>query len=681
MKKTYYRKAVCMTNHEHNNQTNADQLTYLASRSPENESFSLSFWTQHPSQAQLVDLRIFYEGETARKRPGGKWLGRFTGRPQLILQLAPIIIETLTFCGRNSVSQYLHSLRAWWRIFDLADTTDEHLPNRVTKIEDITELHRRIALDCGMDKKVFACFYRILNGARIASGLQNLFWLPPDGVKPNRSLPPQSHIDSIRFRLKHDWFKVLFRWERREQLLAGDPPRDQEEQRLIKNYRKLSETTRRFETPVPSRDNFVHNRSYDSFNADGFSITDMFSGFYPDSKDIRVAFHLCLASTGWNPSVLLSLDARREFIEVNPKDSARYLMRGFKSRSQNEQYTEGLNKSRGSPGNIIRELLKWNEPLRNHIGHLLSKQKTQLAIAEHRKISQSVIDEMRKRLQDLENQVGSPWLYVSATSPDRIHCLTSRNYFRSTSVNRDNAGGFLEDLVTEINLTKPAEQKISAIKPGDFRDAYAAYAYRISGGAIAYVMKALGHKTVRSTQIYLDNTLLNEAGHTIFRTFSNALWREIEHSNKVDPTIIAMWSREGEVTDSHRQRLDEYRTLRISRIGLGCKNPTSPPKHIAPYFVEDGKSMCPVQRCTLCLENAVIFPESIDGLCKRMAELNSIKSKMAVSAFLSSSFLEEIQNTQAALKMFDVNTVTELLVFWADRIEIGEHAVIYFDGI
>jgi hypothetical protein len=64
-----------------------------------------------------------------------------------------------------------------------------------------------------------------------------------------------------------------------------------------------------------------------------------------------------------------------------------------------------------------------------------------------------------------------------------------------------------------------------------------------------------------------------------------------------------------------------------------------------------------------------------------MAELNSIKSKMAVSAFLSSSFLEEIQNTQAALKMFDVNTVTELLVFWADRIEIGEHAVIYFDGI
>jgi hypothetical protein len=53
----------------------------------------------------------------------------------------------------------------------------------------------------------------------------------------------------------------------------------------------------------------------------------MLCGSYPDSFDIRVAFHLCMATTGWNPAVLLSLDVTTSIIEKHPKDPGRYILR------------------------------------------------------------------------------------------------------------------------------------------------------------------------------------------------------------------------------------------------------------------------------------------------------------------------------------------------------------------
>ena len=54
----------------------------------------LRFWTNHPSENSLVDLHIFAVGESDHPHPNGagKWSGTFSGRKELISELAPIIL-------------------------------------------------------------------------------------------------------------------------------------------------------------------------------------------------------------------------------------------------------------------------------------------------------------------------------------------------------------------------------------------------------------------------------------------------------------------------------------------------------------------------------------------------------------------------------------------------------------
>jgi hypothetical protein len=53
---------------------------------------------------------------------------------------------------------------------------------------------------------------------------------------------------------------------------------------------------------------------------------------------------------------------------------------------------------------------------------------------------------------------------------------------------------------------------------------------------------------------------------------------------------------------------------------------------------------------------------------------------MSSSAFLESSFGEELENTEIALKHFDQHDVSSLRELWRYRIESNEHRVIEFEG-
>ncbi|EKD96653.1 MAG: hypothetical protein ACD_23C01355G0001 [uncultured bacterium] len=119
----------------------------------------------------------------------------------------------------------------------------------------------------------------------------------------------------------------------------------------------------------------------------------------------------------------------------------------------------------------------------------------------------------------------------------------------------------------------------------------------------------------------------------------------------------------------------------LSRIGVACKDPCNPPKHIAPDFEADGENHCHVQRCTLCLEHAVILPESLDGLCKRLAELRYLRVRMGIGAFEESSYVQEMSNTEIALLAFDEEEVKERFDVWKAQIESGKHRFMEFDGI
>lgn len=659
-----------------------------AAQPPANDP--LRFYTSHKTKACVVDLNVFRTGESTRSRKGGSWAGPFTGRPELIAQLAPAILDQLSPLAEKSVNHFLFSLRAWWRVFHEVDTSAAGAFPALTSVAQLTDVHRQVALDRGMRSNEFNSFLSLANTTRKALGLKPLYWQPPEDKAPNRHLPPQWQTDIVRRELKHRWFSVIDRWSLADDLRKHHAPlvdRDAapeahlEQLRLLRNYERFDAVMAEAGTLLPQLDSFTENVSRSTLYRDGFNLGDMICGSYPDGNDIRAAFHLCLATTGWNPAVLLSLDATQAFIEQHPKDPGRYILRGTKARAKDtEQLNEGLFKSQGSAGVVIQTLMARTTLLRESLNTDLHLCRTQFAQMTSMTHTAADMVAMRTRITALEQGVRSPWLFVSSKGTAEIKWLTDENFARGSDRTKRKATTFLDEFITAINLKQPKDKQLSRLRASDLRDAYAAYQYHASGGSILYVMKALGHRSVRSAKGYLDNTLLKEEHRKLFGTFSDALWSEMEAHGRVDPTILAQRSRYGGISSEQRERLHNYRTMMRSRIGVACADPMNPPRHIDPDFKPDGKAKCHVQRCTLCLENAVLLPESLPGLCKRLAELRSLRSQMSMAAFQESSFPEETDNTELALLAFDAEESKRLLEEWEGRIASGAHRVIEFDG-
>lgn len=659
-----------------------------AAQHPANDP--LRFYTSHQTKPCIVDLNVFKTGQTTRPNVGGSWVGPFTGRPELIAQLAPAILDQLSPLAEKSVDQILISLRAWWRVFDAVEASAAGALPPITSVAQLTDIHRQVALDGGMRSQPFTNFLGLANTTRKALGLKPLYWQPPEDKAPNRHLPPQWQTDMVRHELKHRWFTVIDRWSLADDLRRYHSPlvdRDAapetylEQQRLLRNYERYDAVVATTGKLRPDLDSLTQGVPLTTFYRHGFNVGDMLCSSYPDGDDIRTAFHLCLATTGWNPAVLLSLDARKDFIEQHPKDPGRYILRGTKARAKDaEQLNEGLFKSQGSAGVVIQTLMARTTLLRESLNtdlHLCRTQFAQMTSTTH---TVADMEAMRTRITELEQGARSPWLFISPRGKADIQWLTDNNFAQGLYKINQRSTTFLAEFIKSINLKQPKDKQLSRLRASDLRDAYATYHYHASGGSILYVMKALGHRSIRSTKGYLENTLLKEEHRKLFGTFSDALWSEIEAHGRVDPTILAQRSRYSGISSEQRKRLHDYRTMMRSRIGVACTDPMNPPRHIDPHFKPDGKALCHVQRCTLCLENAVLLPESLPGLCKRLAELRHQRSQMSVVAFQASSFVEEMDNTELALEAFDADESKRLLEEWEDRIASGAHRVIEFDG-
>jgi hypothetical protein len=648
------------------------------------EENELKFLTLHLTKPCLVDLTPFRDGGASAGKKNGTLTSAFSGRPALIAELAPILKDSLIPLASKSVEQYLVALRAWWRLFDAVEA-NAHEMLVVSSVAHITDLHRQYAFDNNMHPAQFSAFVKVMNSTRVTYKLKQYYWVAPERPDTTKHLPPAWQTDLVRHELKHRWFAAVRRWETAETILkTRKPTADQavqpelyaEQERLIRNYSLFKATVKRTKHPRPVKEALWEGIEKDDFYSKGYLIDDMIRGFYPDAHDIRNAFFLCLATTGWNPAVFLNLDVGQSFLEPHPKDSTRFVLRGIKDRAGGtEQTAEGLFKSRSGAGYIISELMRLTKPLRNHLKKLLAGCERKLKLIQS---TDSVsIEKLCLEIIQLRQGIRSPWLFVSRTNAE-IQWLDDDNFSRTRG---EGNYAFLTGVIDSINERQSSDKQVSYFSAKTFRLAYGTNLYRISGGSVYAVMKALGHRSVRTTVSYLTNTVLREEHRRIFRIFSTALWDEARKNGRVDPTILAKISRDGEVTEEQRRRLEDYRGLLKSRIGVGCLNPFNPPKHIAPDFEADGVELCPVQRCTLCLEHGVILPESLDGLCKRVAELQYIQTTMSVSAFFDSSFAEELSNTRTALLAFDQTAVDALVSSWEQRIASGKHNVIEFDGI
>lgn len=652
----------------------------------------LQFWTTHKTTPYLVDLSVLKFGESERPRAGGSWSGPFSGRPELIAEIAPAVYELFSHQTQQAAGSSVGALRALWRVLDQAEAAAPSAP-RITTTLNLTNLHEQIARDSGMRNRYFNTILRIVNTTRVALGGKPLLWVAPDDKEPNRKLPPAWQTELIRQMLKRRWFAVLDRWSAADRLRAfatlpteerSSIPLSAEQARLQKNYVRFDATVSRTGKLKPTGPEIYNGQHFSAFNKQGFSVPDMLKGSYPDADDVRTAFHYCLGITGWNPAVLTSLDANGEFIEPHPKDPGRYVMRGTKARSGGSDVITGSYqfKSQGSPGVVIRTLIEQTQPLRQQLRDELEICERRLAqIDKDNSAAEADRNKLWKNIASLKRGVRSPWLYLIPTSKE-IQWLDDFNFARASA--RDDSlpqQGFLHTTIRQINAKQPAERQLALLTATDLRDAYAEIAYRVSGGSILAVMRLLGHRHAETTKRYLQNTLLQEQHRRLYSTFSNALWHQIVERKGVDPSVLAKVSRDGSIDVNEYARLEAFRGLMRSRIGVLCASPKEPPQHIAPGFMKGTDKLCPSDRCLLCLENAIITPESHEGLCMRCAELRHLKSTMPVPIFTASSFAAELENIELALLGFDATPTQARITKWEGRIAKGEHRVIDFDGV
>ena len=641
---------------------------------------SLKFWTEHPTENVLVDLTVFATGETVEQQDK-RHIGPFTGRPNLIRQLAPAINETLVGSAKSTASNYLNSLKASWRLLDAVELDAALVGQSISRIEDVRQLTEIYASygrgDTGrrpMTRVTFTIFKRLVNVTLRDLGAPELYWVAPQDGDPNRSLPSDIECAELRVRLKQEWYDVLRHFLLLDRMRAdGFEPATAEEDRLLAHWHHIHEVQTRTKMALPSSEELRGGMSGRGFRKKTcLYLSAMRLAAFPSDWQAYVAFHCCLMVTGWNLATLYSLDAAAAHIWLrdHPRDHARYLLVGTKARANDaEQPVEGLWKTRAGPGYIIRLWMERTAPLRKQLHAELAEERKRYRKMTQDDASPDDLTQQMKVILSLEEGCRSVWLYVGEKGG--IGWLTPRSRIRFRRDGKE--VDFLTELLAQFNQERVAHQKnpIPHCTSGDFRDMFAVYVLRISGGNLFALMRALRHARLRTTQRYADNNLLNAERNDATRRFGNNLFSLLQKQGGFDLTLLTHLQRHGAVPEDAAQRLSDYRDLERSRIQVGCKDPFHPPPEMQ---APGAAKVCRPQRCLLCKPHAVILPDSLDGVSMRVEELEYTKSVLPVAEW-SDRLAEELANGLDVLQIFPAEQVKDVRAHWKKTIAGGQHKI------
>jgi len=655
-----------------------------ALRAPEVEPGSLIFFTKHQSDPTSVDLTRFATGTSGSLRKG-EVKGRLKPRPDLILELLPAIHEEYDFARSETIKSFERDLASWWRLFDAIEE-DAGASYELISVAQLTDVHRQRAWDSAMAPGAFRMFTKLANLTRRALGLREVFWEAPRAKTPDRKIPPLELVAPVWHGMKRGVFSTFDRWDTAEALIGGQTPQDNSEEALLANYRHYTNVRAAHSkgATYPSVDQLHDGLSKRQRRERGLSIETMYDGFFPNAVDVRQAFHLALAGSGWNPEPLLTLEvdysegakSRTPFLEDHPSASGRYVMRGFKARGNSAPVYVGDFKTTRSPGAIIVRFVAQTWPLRQRVLEELSEAQKEYDRARRRKVNIKELTPLYDKVNSLIDRAKSPWLYISR---GRVFSLTSDS-FRASSGGRANT---LRVLIAELNKQRKRAGKelIPYFKPSDFRDIFATYIWQVSGGSILHIRKALQHRRLKTSQTYIENNITAIEGARRYSSVTNGVMDSLKPNAKFDITLIAKAARDGPVTANERKRLEEYRQLTRSRLGFGCRDPKNPPREIDPNFEADGTRSCENQRCILCRHHGVLLPESIEGVAMRNAELLWLREHTPISVFLDGQYQEELDNCESAGKhIFDPVSYQQKLAAWQLKIAAGEHRPIQFQS-
>lgn len=637
----------------------------------------LQFWSHHPKSNYLVDLHVFANGLVECPDYRGQ-AGCFTGRARLIHQLAPTIKAAMTGRATGSIKNGMKALRAWWRLFDDVESGTQLGLAALARVEDvrqITAVHIEAARRGGVTGDKLTWFLSVVNVTLKTLGAPTLYWDSMDRPPATRKLPPEEQIRALRIGLKQEWEMIRRRFSLTDRVREGDfVPATSEETELLLRWQFFSTKQQEFNVPLPTSEQLRGEIEPQRFvSTKRFTLHSSRTIAFPDLWEADTAFHMCLANTGWNPAVLHDLDARSEasFLRDHPYDNARYLLVGTKARAGGkEQPVSGLWKTPWGPGPIIRLWLEKVAPLRQQLESLLARER-QIYDSMLREGAQgAALVKQHHRTQRLEAGCRSVWLYVGRSGDIEWLCGERARIHRV-----DNCPvGYLAALIYKLNDGHAlcGKAPIENVRASDFRDIFALYVWRQSGGNIIALMRLLNHARLRTTQGYVDNNILNAERDVQARRFLENLFGELA-AGRLDIAILAHLQRYGTVTHDMEQRLREYRALHRSRMGIACRDPLVPPDHMRSAV--RANRWCTAQRCLLCSHNAIILPESLSGITMRVEELLVIQKSVSSEAWLLSDWPQELYNGLEALVLFPADEVRALRAYWQQELLSGTHKV------
>lgn len=658
----------------------------------------LVFWTQHEKEPCEVNLHPFATGQVNSKLAtgGGRKFVPFTGRPEMIRQLAPAIEEALSYAAKATVDSCMNSLRDWWRVLDSVEAAAATADQPINRVEDarlLTHVHSEYAHRNGMTRQSFVKFRRLVDTTLKALGRRQTYWESPEETGLQKHIPQQAHRDAVRFAVRSTCREVLERWEQSDRLgHVETKPEDPQEANLwrsVRYFRKIQRVTGKLlPTPKDVRDEIprwaLHCRG-------NFRLT-LRESIFPNHWDADAVWHQCLLTTGWNPSTLTTLDVTKNFLFDHFKDSPHdphkrfvlsavtYELVGTKTRAGGkEHFVTGQWKSLDGPGHLIKTYLERVEPLRKILKEQLAQEK--IHYEELKDASYEVRTAQFAQVKNLEQGCRSVWLYVDRHGKvSWIHDKSS-----GSGIVNGKQKPFLDAVIHLLNAKRAAanarlaengKELVSPLAPvpyvaaKDFRVWFADYVYRGSHGNMLHVQRALNHSRLSTSVGYTDTNIGNQKASDEGRRFLNMLVEELD-TGRVDLTILSHLYRYGKVTPEQKKLLAQARTLPKSRMNVACKDPHHPPSHVK---ATEGKD-CDVQRCMLCVEHAVLLPESMDGIAMRAEELQALQGVLPIEIWIEEHYDIELKNNLMALRKFDLNQVLATRKKWAQAIAAGEHFV------
>ncbi|MGY4608592.1 hypothetical protein ACVW16_007004 [Bradyrhizobium sp. USDA 4474] len=619
-----------------------------------------------------VDLSEFSVGgklENVLSKSKHIWAGDFHGRPLFAMEIAELFrIE------RPEPEASKHIRYAFRGFFRFLDAVEAKHGTPITCIADVTDAHGPMMLEWIASANSLQ--YRRAKGAldalRRFRGLPPLFWPARSGDNVSAAEPVDKEAVRHLFNaFKHEARCIKRMLKEGEDLASrGTDPRG--DTTLVREWALpqnrawiVNQLTRE---RLLDRQGFKDHGAYRGLAQGGWKgptylapnmsergregIVGALRWFYPSYQDTAVFLWLFLLGTGWNLSTALGLDVSEDdaWSQAHPHSEQFAVIHAFKARADRHQFTLSMTKPEWHPYQVVRYIVERTKVLRATLRHRLDLARKDYALSPT--VAKS------GKIAELEALVRSPWLYHTVNKTGEVSAFNNAD---------SNHLGPIARTVAATHRLVDRYPSLEKIGTSDARDAWIGYAYVQSGYHVLLTQLASQHANIRTLKHYLKSRRYREFSEKQVQKVQDTVFAEISTGGVVDPTRLRLLVANGTITAEQERRLQDFRQR--TRLGLGCLDPTNPPRQIAP----DHKSgaLCRVQRCTGC-QHGVVFKESLSPLARACAELIHIQRTIPYAAWSGSSLEDELASIEETLKGFDQTEVAAAIQEWSHKLQTGE---------